>query len=261
MEILRKLHNICSFKGEIKNLLIKNKKQFIEDILLFVFAIRPIIDLAWKYIILLNMNLAGLTAIIIIILSILYFTFYPKLSLSFTSCIGIIYVIYIGTITLINSSSLIDFNYSLRLMSEIVFLIVIAPHISIKKLDTLLLLFTITTLVPIFITYFQTMGIIPYTYFDYINGVQICRGSGGYRQPSVLTRFCSIGLLYTFYMLEDKKMSKSKKSLLIIYIILNILAIILSYHRTGYLLVIIETLYWLYLKNQKKLEYLLVKHS
>lgn len=165
--------------------------------MLFIFIIRPVIDLAWNHILFMNMNLAGLTAVFIIILSIIHFLIHPHIIINKTVFAGVLYVIHIGIVALLNFTALVDLNYTLRLLSEIMYLVIVAPHISIKKLNKCILLFTIMTLIPIFITYFQTIGIIPYTYFDYINGIQICRGSGGYHQPSVLTRFCSVGLLYT----------------------------------------------------------------
>lgn len=221
--------------------------------MLFIFIIRPVIDLAWNHILFMNMNLAGLTAVFIIILSIIHFLIHPHIIINKTVFAGVLYVIHIGIVALLNFTALVDLNYTLRLLSEIMYLVIVAPHISIKKLNKCILLFTIMTLIPIFITYFQTIGIIPYTYFDYINGIQICRGSGGYHQPSVLTRFCSVGLLYTFYMLEDMQLSQKLKIFLYLYIALNVLAIILSYHRTGYLLVFAEIVLWLFLKNQKNL--------
>lgn len=225
----------------------------IENILLFLFIIRPVIDLAWERTIFMGMNLAGLIAVFTIILTVTYFIAWPTMPVNVTVCTGILYATYIGYITLLNFTSLGDLDYALRLVSELAFLIVVAPRISPEKLNKCILLFTIMTLVPIFITYFQVIGIVPYTYFDYVNGVKISRGSGGYRQPSVLTRFCSVGLLYTFYLFENERLSRNIKKILCVYIVLNIIAVMLSYHRTGYLLVFVETVLWLYLKNAKKM--------
>lgn len=225
----------------------------VENILLFLFIVRPVIDLAWGRTIFMNLNLAGLIAVFTIVLTVIYFIVRPTMSVNVTVYTGILYAAYIGYITILNFTALNDLDYTLRLMSELAFLIVVAPRISHEKLNKCILLFTIMTLIPIFITYFQAMGIVPYTYFDWVNGVKISRGSGGYRQPSVLTRFCSVGLLYTFYLFENEQLNRNIKRILGVYIALNITAVFLSYHRTGYLLVLIEIVLWIYLKNAKKL--------
>lgn len=229
----------------------------IEDILLFVFAIRPIIDLAWEKELILGLNLAGVVALFVIILAIVYFLIKRKFKMTMVSITGIGFVTYMFIVTLFNLDTYSSFDYSLRLFSEIAFLFCVAPEISEKKLRRVIVVFIISSLVPVFITFLQTAGLIRFTYFDYVNGVQISRGSGGYRQPSVLTRFCSIGILYSYYLLDYAK-KKGLKCILWIYLGLNITAIVLSYHRTGYLLVIIITLMWFYLKYKNRIKDFLI---
>lgn len=227
----------------------------IKNILIFLFAIRPVIDLAWEEEFLLGMNLAGIVATFIIALTIIYGFKQREITKirSLSVGTGLLFFAYIAIITLINTTQLSDYNYAIRLLSELAFLIIVAPHISLKNLNKLMIWFLVVTLVPILLTYGQVAGIVEYTYFDYVDGNQISRGSGGYRQPSVLTRFCSIGLLYALYLLEIRKGEVKYRFFLYTYMVLNLIAVIFSYHRTGMFLVFFLTILWYLLKEKRRL--------
>ena len=229
----------------------------IENIFLFLFIVRPIVDLAWQKNLFMGMNLAGLVAILIILMTVVYFPFRMGTKYCFAFISGLIYIFYIFLCTVLNCTTFTDFNYFLRLLSEFSFLVIVAPRLSLNKMNHVIGFFVIVTLVPIFITFLQVAGVVKYTYFDYLQGTVISRGSGGYRQPSVLTRFCSIGLLYALYLLEIIGKCDKRRVLLWAYIGLNLAAVIFSYHRTGYFLVVFIVGLWFFLKDRKRVMKLL----
>lgn len=231
----------------------------IENIFLFLFIVRPIVDLAWQKSLFMGMNLAGLMAILIILMTVVYFPFRMGTKYSFTFISGLIYIFYICLCTVLNCTTFNDFNYFLRLLSEFSFLVIVAPRLSLNKINQVMGFFVIVTLVPIFITFLQVAGVVKYTYFDYLMGTVISRGSGGYRQPSVLTRFCSIGLLYALYLLEIIGKRDKRRIFLWAYIGLNLAAVIFSYHRTGYFLVVFIIGLWFFLKDKKRALKLLLR--
>lgn len=223
----------------------------IEDILLFVFAIRPLIDLAWEKTLLFGLNLAGLVAVFLIFLTGINIFTHNRIKTNAPMISGFFYISFITIITLLNCNAFSDFNYSLRLFSEFSFFLVVAPNVSIEKMNRVFSCFVVLTLVPIVITFLQVGGLVSFEYYDNIHGVIVSRGSGGYRQPSVLTRFCTIGLLYALYLLENVNGKGINKYLLYAYIVLNAIAIVFSYHRTGYFLALLIVILWFFLKNKK----------
>lgn len=226
----------------------------IKKILLFIFVFRPIIDLAWNDTLFGGLNLAGIVSILMILLTGLYLLQTKKLKIDGVVESGLFLVAYSFFITLFNFSSFADFDFSLRLLSALCFYIVVTIEIKEEELEKSLKWFMIITLVPIILTYLQSFGLVEYTYFDYINDEKVMRGSGGYHQPSVLTRYCIFGLLYTYYFLEKNKLKGKKSLFLYIYICLNLVAVFLSYHRTAYMLLVLVTLYWFYLQNKGKIQ-------
>lgn len=243
------MHN---FRVKISNLIVY--------IMVGIFIFRPLIDLGWQKELFCGLNLAGVVAIFLIVVMCCYYFTRKSITLNRLYLFGIIYVAYSWTIVLLNFTSYKDFDYVLRLTSELPFLIIVSSKIdNHEKFDKILIGFLIASIIPIIITFLQVAGIVPYTYFDYVNGIKISRGSGGYRQPSVLTRFCSMGLIYAMYFWDKPNISTIKKIGLLLYIGINIVSVVFSYHRTGYFLVCVIIGLWLYLKYKNRTSVLLQK--
>lgn len=221
-------------------------------ILLWLFALRPILDLLWETEIILGLNVAAIVAIGSISLTLIY-----VLEQQMIKNVPIVLFLFIYTflMTAINMTSLADIDNLLRLLSSMSFILVVAPNINEKHLEKFLYLFIIFTLIPIIISFMQVSGLVPFTYWDYINGERVFRASGGYRQPSVLTRFAVFGLIYSLYFLSryKKTIGKFKKYFFYMYIILNFVALLFSYHRTGYFMSLIVVLIWFVFDNKKNL--------
>lgn len=214
----------------------------------FIFGIRPIIDLFWNKDIISGINLAACTAGMMIVLSFEELIRKKRLFINPMICSGILIILHTGVMTLLFANNIWDYNYIIRLTSGMVILIVAIPMFNQKEFEKCLFVFILATTIPILFTFLQNAGMVQFTYFDYVGGHRISRGSGGYHQPSVLTRFCIFGLLYTLYFLDSKWKSNRQKIFAYIYILLNISAIFLSYHRTGYLLAVCIPGLWFFLK-------------
>lgn len=225
----------------------------IKKLLLFIFIFRPIIDLAWNDNLFGGLNLAGIISVLMIILTFVFLAQKRKLKIDGVVESGLMLVGWSFLITIFNFSSYADFDFSLRLLSALCFYIVVTLEINENELEKTLKWFMIITLVPIVLTYLQSFGLVEYTYYDYINNEQVWRGSGGYHQPSVLTRYCIFGLLYAYYFLEKNKTKHTSNFFLYVYICLNLVAVFLSYHRTAYALLVLVSLYWFYMQNKGKI--------
>lgn len=222
----------------------------IENIFCLIFILRPLIDLFWESTSFFGVNLASLIAVINIGLMVCYYLKKKTLSVDNVAITALVFVIYVGTITMIFMQELDDLAYFLRILSAIPYYVIVAKKNSKEKFEKCLLIYVCISLVPIIISYLQLMGVVDYTYFDYVSGVTIFRASGGYRQPASLTRVCVFSLIYVLYFLETKIRFFKHKLLVYIYLLLNIGAVFISYHRTGYAMLIIVLLLWLYMKNR-----------
>lgn len=222
----------------------------LKNIALVLFSLRPLIDLAWADTYFWGLNLAGITAIVLILIMLIDVVSSKNHQISLYL---FFFLIYMVMITALYSKNYSDFDTVLRFSSTMVFFVTVAPKINNKELDRTILFFCIATIVPIILSFAQLVGIIPYTYWDYIEGIVIERASGGYRQPSVLTRFCIFGLIYALYFLESRKNTILKKLLIFLYIAINLVSIIISYHRTSYLMVFVIFILWNVLKYRNRI--------
>ncbi len=229
-------------------------KLSIKQIMIWIFILRPIIDLFWGKKFILGMNLAGLVSIFLILILFIQISldgFHVRLDS--VSKMAFLYIIYSACITFVHGGSYSDYAEVLRFTGSFSYYYVLSRHLTEKELNKCFVGFTICTLIPIFYTYLQTVGILEYTYWDHF-GVDIGRGSGGYRQPSVLTRFCVFGMTYSLLLLETTKKNTLKRNMIYVYIFLNLVAVFFSYHRTGYLMVAIVCLIWFFYKYRNRIE-------
>jgi hypothetical protein len=228
--------------------------KFIIKVLLIIFAIRPIIDLAYEKNIILGLNLAGIIALFCIFMMLMYATITRKFLISISL---LVFIPYASTITIINATTFNDFADLIRMISSLAFLLVVAPTVDEKTLLKYLKIYILITLIPIFLTYLQVAGLADYKYWDWVDGVHVARATGSYSQPSVLTRFLVFGILYSLYFIYSGKINSFKsKCILWIYILLNIISVFFSYHRTGYFLIALIIGLWLweeYRSNMMKL--------
>jgi len=224
----------------------------IEKILLLIFALRPLIDLYWSSDFFGQINFAGIIAIFNIGISVFYTIINGKIK---KLPIVILLAIYTLSITILSFGNFSDYDNLLRLLSSMPFILIVAPNVNEKDIEKYISLYIVCTIIPIIITFLQVGGIVDYTYWDYIFGVKIPRGSGGYRQPSVLTRFLIFGIIYSLYFLSRYKDKNTNRKRLFIYLYLSInsIAIFLSYHRTGYLLAVAVFVLWYTIEYKNRL--------
>ena len=205
-------------------------KQIVK-ILMAVFAVRPIVDLFYNVTIG-GINPAGFLAILISALALLSIGINNfKLKMSYPMFAFVVYTLIITLIHVREFSNIADW---LRIFSGVAFFFAVAPYIDVEAFMKYARVFMISTLVPIVFTFLQVAKILPYQYFDWVNGVHVSRATGGYPQPAVLTRFLVFGLLYALYFFNNSP--RKHKKWYAVYIAANLIAVFFSYHRTGYFL-------------------------
>lgn len=256
---IRLIQNIC-IAGNIRHYRpgVLTKDPVI-NLLLIIFVIRPIIDLPYDDSIVLGINLAGLTAVLVLSLGMVCVIRHPRLKFLKFEYWLFIYMGIAFCSALIHLSNLSDFAYVARMLSSLVFLFCVAPRIEKDTLKKCYKLFIFASLIPIAISFMQVMHLVPFTYFDHSMGREIGRASGGYRHPSSLVRVVMFSIIYTFYLMEND-WSKWKKNLCAVsYLALAISSIIISYLRSGYFTLVIIVCLWYFLKYKRNMTKLFCK--
>lgn len=216
----------------------------------FHIVVRPIIDLFWD-INLINIggkvvNLAGFISIFLSVCFLLFIILNKKINI-----ILFIVFLYITVISLIFSRNLGDLDNYFRIISTFIYFAYIGKEINKSQLENIMKWYLIVLLIPAIITILQVLGYFPYFYFDYIEGIKINRATGGYRQPSVLTRYIAFGVVFCLYFI-DQIQSKIYKNILKIYLLFIIFVSSFSYHRMGILIIIIIPYIWSKIHFKKK---------
>lgn len=220
-------------------------------ILALIFITRPLIDLFWNTSIKVT-NVAGILAIILcMLLYIAILTGLLKKNIYVNNMI-VLFIIYCTIITLFTAKNFTEYDTLLRIISASIYIIYFSQNINEEKFEFIMKWYIVITIVPIVISILQSLGIIEYTYWDYLISGRIGRASGGYRQPSVLTRFLSFSNLYCYYFLSKYKNNKLRLKV-VIYLIFSFMSIFLSYHRTGYLINIVILLFWFLIEFKQNL--------
>ncbi len=235
----------------------KKIQKYMVDILLCVFVLRPVIDLGWDVTIIAGLNPAGVVAVFVTALMILYVILDRKITF-FGSVF--LFAAYTTVVTLLNLSNPEEANNQLRLLSALAYLIVVGRNLNEKRLEQCWFLFVVFSIVPVILSYLQVIGVLEYTYLDFIGGAARGRATGGYHQPSVMNRFLIFGIIYSLYFLYRYKQNLRlyKKRFFQFYILISLPAVFFSYHRTTYILLTIILLLWMTMEYRGRFLKLLV---
>ncbi|WP_191566671.1 hypothetical protein [Metabacillus idriensis] len=115
-------------------------------------------------------------------------------------------------------------------------------------------LFFILLLVPIIISWLQYIGLYPFTFYDWVNGSEFGRPSGGYFQPSSLTRLLIFGCIL-IYIIDYSTKFKVHYKLSLLSLLLA--TCFISGHRTSLLIMLILILFYELHQIKKFLGFLL----
>ena len=227
-----------SIQSEVNNNIFLN----ILHLLLFLFlALRPIIDLQGRFEGN-GLNLGGAIGLIIFILVIMVFCFSKK---SINKTLIFLYYLFIMLCLLFvvnavfsNFDNLIIIEFSRLLIGfSLIFLLSISNKKIIEKNVILYIkLFIFSCFIPIVIAWCQFFGIYPYTYFDVVNGDYVGRPSGGYFQPSSLTR---IMIFFAIYLYITRYLNLIKTLPMYILLFISILTTVISTHRTSVIIILL----------------------
>jgi len=157
-------------------------------------------------------------------------------------------LLVISTLSFINGA--ISFLYEttdvyIRFLSSFVFIILAGKVLDKQDILTIFKFLFLLTLIPIIVSYLQFLGIVPYTDFDTIGGLQIGRVSGGYEKQVATVAYLMYGLSFASFQFFNVN-TISKKLIFFVYIILLFGSIVLSTHRASLLIFMVIFFYFVF---------------
>ena len=210
------------------------------NLTLFIFLIRPLVDLQGKYEANEALNAGGWIGLVLFfIIGIKFFHGHIKSSL-FYKVISTAFII-----SLIYLYNLIYFEFDSTNLAETArFLVGFCPILllqdfasnrySDEKMIFYLKGILVVTCIPIVITWLQLLGFWEFTYYDYYAMGRIGRPSGGYYQPSALGKIIIFDVLFCYILYIRSIISMKTKNIIIVALLFTV---IVSTHRTSILLV------------------------
>ncbi|MFH1440644.1 MAG: hypothetical protein ABIH18_01170 [Candidatus Omnitrophota bacterium] len=210
-----------------------------KNILFLILILRPLIDLAWdKYLLGFNpANFIGILlffAVIIILIFKNKTLFFPKSFILFLPAVIISNVMF--------NRYLYDYASFFRLVSPMIFLFYFwKDETSLKKIEVFMKWFIVISIIPILISYLQYIGIFSYTYWDWLPVIgKMGRASGGYKHPTSLNRILIFTIVFSLYFIHTGK----KMWPYMLYLMLALLSVFISYHRSAYFIILIIFILW-----------------
>ena len=216
--------------------------------LIFIIISKPILDLFWdlKFA---GVNVSGFVAGLLSLIYIMtLITDYKKHNLYVNkySFFLSLYAIFISTTFFVifgkSNTFISSLSNCFRLVSPMIILVYLGKNCDIEDIERIMKLYILVSLIPILISFLQVYGLIDYTYWDYVNGIRIPRASGGYRQPSVLTRILMFTNIFCLYFIRVKSINVKKYK---IYLVVSSLSLFFTFHRTGYLIIVLVFILWM----------------
>ena len=105
--------------------------------------------------------------------------------------------------------------------------------------------FLIAVLIPVMLSFAQLAGLLPFEYWDWLNGAAVGRVTGTYQHPLSLIYFLIYAIPLALYLLEANQRHPPTALLAATFIGLSGVALVFTYHRTGLFTILLMYLLWL----------------
>lgn len=229
--------------------IVGNWTAFTYGWIMFFLVSKPLWDLTWRWRFLKfaqqGVNVQTVLALFVLGLSgfaVLYSSSWRRLPRRVSIFLGC------ATLSVLVSPSSEGFNELLRLLAGVAFFytagsLLAEPH----RFDRFAKGLLMVCLVPVFLSFLQIVGFLPYDYFDWINGAEVGRVSGTYQHPLGLIYFFIYAFPLALYIASGSDQTAPARKWAWIFLISASIALVFTYHRLGYVAVASEVLIGLYL--------------
>ncbi len=215
--------------------------------ILFFLVAKPLVDLTWRWQLLRfseqDINLQAVVGSLIVVCGLARIwhlrkeTPLPRLGALLLIC---------SALSVLYSPSAMGLNELIRLYSGFVFLFIGGEALCRReRFDWFAKVFVGVVSVPVLLAFMQVAGLLPFDYWDWIEGQQIGRASGTYNTPLGLVYLFMYSVPLALYLLE-----RTNSWLLRLSVGASLLALGLTYHRTGYIAIAAQVVLWLLLKKK-----------
>ncbi len=220
----------------------------------FCLALKPLIDLTWRWSFfrfseqsvnpqaLVGMAVLGLNAV-----AVLRNAAWRRLPRR------VMVMLAFASLSVVFSPSSWGFNELLRLLAGTTFFYTAGPLLAEpRQFDRFSKVFLCAMTVPVILSYFQWAGILPYDYWDWLNGEPVGRASGTYPTPLSMSFFLYYAFPIGLALAGGKNQSKWAKGCAVLFLLLASGALALGNHRTAYLIVALQIFIWLAMTRGRK---------
>jgi O-antigen ligase len=114
-----------------------------------------------------------------------------------------------------------------------------------EKLEKFTRVFLMVLLIPICLSFFQAMGILQFSYWDWADGQAVGRASGMYQTPLELVRYLIFGVPLALWLRGRSMKATFERWLATSFLCLSVPALFFTFHRAGWIVVGLEVLLWL----------------
>jgi hypothetical protein len=114
-----------------------------------------------------------------------------------------------------------------------------------EKLTRFTRYFLLTMTVPVCLSFLQAAGIVPFFYWDWIDGQDLGRASGTYNSPLDLIRFLVFAVPLALWLRDHSGKGSADRFISTIFLVLSAPAVALTFHRVGWIVIGLEVLLWL----------------
>jgi O-antigen ligase len=220
----------------------------------WLLIVKPLIDLTWNWryaeVLQQGVNLQTVVALFVFLLSVAaIIKLRRRLIRSKTLAAFLAWTLLAVVVT----PSDWGINELLRLYSGAV-LFFIAGHIldTGEKLERFTKFLLIVLLIPILLAFLQAMGIVPFSYWDWADGLEVGRASGMYQTPLELVRYLIISVPLALWLRDRSEKASFTWFLSTSFLCLAAPALFFTFHRAGWVVVGLEVLLWLAFTHRTK---------
>jgi len=220
----------------------------------FFLATKPLIDLTWRWEFLQvfnqRVNPQAIVAVLVVVLNCLAAVFgrrKPRYSALVVALLGL------ATFSVLLSPTSWGMNELIRLFSGASFFFTAGFVLrDKKKFDRFAVILLATVCVPLILSLFQAAGLLPYEYWDWLDGLETGRVSGTYQHPLEMVFFLVYTVPLALYRWEQAEKGSGERIFLAAFFLLGACVLGFTLHRAGWIAIAAELVIWFGSKRQMK---------
>jgi O-antigen ligase len=220
----------------------------------FLLVTKPLVDLTWRWeffhVINQRVNPQAIIAIAVAVMNGIVLVSsrrYPRHSRRVLLLLGL------ATLAVIVTPTSWGANELLRLFSGVSFFFSAGVVLGEKnKFDRFAVIFLAVLCIPLILSLFQVAGILPFEYWDWIDGQETGRASGTYQHPLEIVFFLIYAVPMALHRWENSEKGKAERFFLAVFFLLASLGLVFTFHRAGWVAIVVELGVWYGSKRQLK---------